>query len=98
MVESRRRLKIEHGVDDVFQSLRAGDPSVLGHVSNQEGRHLALLGQTLKAGRHLAYLGNAPWRTVQALGIQRLYGVDDQNIRGQLLHPIDHRLLGGFGE
>src|SRR5437868_8141282 len=90
-------LEAEHHVDEVLQGARTRDRALLGDMADQHGRHVPLLGQPDQVGGHLADLGHPTGHTGRLRRTDRLYGVDDQQLRIDLLHMCDKRAQIGLG-
>ena len=76
-------LDLQHDVDDVLERARPGDGPVLGHVTDEQGRHRPGLGHGHQRGRRLADLGD-PARDAVDLGAgHRLHRIDDQHVRAR---------------
>ncbi|MCY1495018.1 hypothetical protein D9M68_289080 [compost metagenome] len=69
-------LEIEHGVHHVLQHAGAGQGAFLGHMTDQEDRRAALLGEAHQQRRALAHLGHAAGGRLQLFGEDGLDGVD----------------------
>ena len=85
-------LEVEHGVDDVLQHLGAGETAVLRHVPDDEDRHVAALGHDQEAVGRVAHLGDGARGGLELDRVQRLDRVDDDQVRRQPRHLVDHPL------
>src|SRR6185436_8439457 len=74
-------LELEHAVDEMLEHAWAGDRAVLGHVADEERRHVRLLGHTQQARSGLANLGDGAGSRADLRGVERLYGVDHAHLR-----------------
>src|ERR1700693_1409507 len=60
-----------------------GNSSLLGDVPNQEDRDPDLLGEAHQASRRLAHLGDTSGAALEAGIGDRLYGIDDRELRSR---------------
>jgi hypothetical protein len=85
-------VETQHGVDDVFEHARPGQPALLGDVTDEDDRKVPLLRFLHEPVGALADLDDgARPRTERGL-VHGLDGVDDQDAR---LHVIDLREHAG---
>ena len=73
----RVALKVEHGVNHVFEHARAGQRTFLGDVADQHDGGAAGLGGAGQVRGAFAHLRHRAGCTGQLIGIDRLNGIDD---------------------
>ena len=78
-------LKLQHTVHDMLQYLRSRDATLLVDMSDEDSRNVALLGKLQQRGCTFAYLYDATRRRLRRLGRDRLYRVNDDDVRLRLL-------------
>ena len=91
-------LELEHGVYDVLQHLRSRDASFLIDVPDKDDRRMRLLGEAQDGGGTLAHLCDAARRRFQAFGRNGLYGVDDDDVRADVLDVDVYLLQRGLAD
>jgi hypothetical protein len=83
-------LELQHGVDDVFEHARAGEPTFLGDVADEHDRRAALLGLVDEALSAAADLADAAReRSERRIG-DGLDRVDHDHLGADLLDRIEH--------
>ncbi len=90
--------EIEHGVDDVFQHLGAGEAAVLGDVADEKGRQVVALGGEQELRRGFAHLADAARRRLELEREHRLDRVDDEEPGPHPPDFLENPLDAGFGE
>src|SRR5439155_4633471 len=73
-------LELEHAVDEMLEHARAGDRAVLGHVADEEGGDMRLLGDAQEPRRRLSNLGDRAWSRADLRREERLHGVDHADV------------------
>src|SRR5437899_3709808 len=90
--------EVEHGVDDVLQHARPGDGALLVHVTDQEDRDVAALGEQHQASGAFPHLADAARRRGDAAHEDCLDGVDDRHHRPRLFEVLDDAVEVVFGQ
>lgn len=72
--------ELKYGVDHVLQYLGSGKHSVFGDVPDQYDRRVGFLGELEELARTLPHLCNTSGCGIQEVGIQRLDGVNDDEV------------------
>ena len=78
-------LELADHVHQVLKQARARDGALLGHVTHEQGAHIAFLRGCNHGGGDLAHLGHAAGAALNFRGGEGLHGVDDQQRRVNLL-------------
>src|SRR5690606_2802632 len=90
--------KLEDGVHHMFQDLGAGYAAFLGDMPDQNDGGIALFGKFDEFRTAFPDLGNAARSGLYMVGVQGLYGIDDQQM-GPELHELSKNVLGiGLGQ
>ena len=89
-------LELEHAVHQVLEHARARERALLGHVPDEDHRHLALLGHAHQPPGHLAHLAHRAGRAGHAARVERLHGVDHADVGPLGLERGDHGLEVGL--
>ena len=71
-------LELADDVHEVLEDARTGDAAVLGHVADEQGRQVGLLGDPDQRGRDRAHLRDAARPALDLGGGDGLHGVDDE--------------------
>ena len=87
-------LELKYRVYDMFQYFRTGYATFLIDMPDEDNRCMRFLGKTQDGGGALPYLGNASRRRFKGFGRNRLYGVDDDDVRADVL-DVDVNLFQG---
>ena len=72
--------EIQHGVDHVLDHLRAGNLTILGHVSDQQQGTARGLGMPDEGMSGRTYLAHGAGRGFDGLGPKSLNGIDDDEV------------------
>ena len=91
-------LKLDDGIDDMFQNLGTCQGSFLGDMTNQNDGYPAGLGEAQQGSGTFTHLGNAAGRALDVLCRDGLDGVDDNNLRFHLLDMVEDGLQGVLAE
>ena len=78
-------LELADHVHQVLKQARARDGALLGHVTHEQGAHIAFLRNCNHGGGNLTHLGHTAGATLNFRGGEGLHGVDDQQRRVNLL-------------
>ena len=93
-------LEVKNGIDHVFENSGARDCAFLGHVSYEDQRETAPLGETDQRVSRASYLRNRAGSGFEVVEIHGLDGIDDDKPRRirniQRRDDIAH--VGGCGE
>ena len=89
-------LELEYGIHDMFQYLGAGYASFLIDMPDEDDRRMRFLGKAQDGGGTFPYLGNTPRRRFKGFGRNRLYGVDDDDVRADVLDMDVNLFQGSF--
>ena len=85
-------LEIQHRVHHVFEHARAGQRALLGDMPDEKQRHAGLLGEAHELRRRFAHLRDAARRRLENLGVHRLDGIHDDDLRALVLRAGDDLL------
>ena len=91
-------LKREHDIHHVLQHFGTGDGAFLGDVANEHDRQLQRLGGQDELGRGLPDLGDGPGRAFDTWRVQRLDGIDEEQVWLVRLDGLDDAFRGGLGK
>ena len=89
-------LKLEDGVDNMFQHLGAGYGTVLRNVPHQDDGRGTLLGIFQQGRGAFADLCDAACRTLHTIRAERLDGVHDEQFGLDAFHLVEDALQGGL--
>ena len=87
-------LKLNDGIDNMFQYLRTRQGSFLIDMSDKDDRDATRLGKSQQGCRTLPHLRHATRTAIHVLGGNRLNGVDDHDVRSYLLDMREYLLQG----
>ena len=90
-------VEMQHDVDQVLQRPRARDRTVLGDVTDEDGRQRPFLRDAGQDVRHRPHLGDTAGRAVGPVGGDRLHRVDDEQPGIHLVDVSKHRVEIGLG-
>ena len=80
----------------MFQYLGAGYASFLINMPDEDNRRMRFLGKAQDGGGTFPYLGDASRRRFKGFGRNRLYGVDDDDVRADVLDMDVNLFQGSF--
>ena len=81
--------EIQDGIDDVFQYAWASQRPFLGDMPDHDNGRARLFGKTGQLRGTFPDLGNRSRSGCQGIGINRLNGIDDRNLRFQFVQRAD---------
>jgi hypothetical protein len=80
MIEAAFAFEIQHRIHDVLQRLGTRDAAAFGDVPDDENRGPTLLCEAHQPRSALAHLSHISGRAFEIRGVQRLNGIDDEDI------------------
>ena len=86
--------KIEDCIYHMLHHARPGNGSFLGHVTDDDDRHIALLGKVHEPARAFADLAHTAGGPVAFLAVNGLDGIDDQQARPAPFCFLQHSIQG----
>src|SRR5262245_61907804 len=90
--------EIEDRVDDVLEHLGPGETAVLGHVSDDEHRHVLTFCREQDLRRCFAHLANTTWRRLHLQREDGLDRIDDEERGPQAYELLEDAFETGLGE
>ena len=91
-------LKLEHGIDNVFQHLGTGNGTFLGDVAYEYDGGTALLGILEQGGCTLAYLGDGAGRGIDIVAGHGLDGIDNEEFGLHVAQVVENLFQTSFAE